>query len=174
MNPANPSAKKHPGRKQQIVKVRRGRPPGITEEQMVNLETLLSNHNSIKSACILTGISEDNFHEMVAKSKTADPHPIYVEFAERMRKARVLGKSNLIRRIDKAGDEDWRALAWLGERIYPEDLAPPEKIQVDHRGKIQHDLQHKVIHVHLPAEIATPRISPPPKKINARTEPTAQ
>lgn len=153
----------------------RGRKPLIPEELVATLEKLLQNHPSIKSACILAGIKPDTFYEWTAKADLAGANPIYTAFADRMKKARELGKISTLQIIKDAarGNDktpaDWRAAAWLLERTHSDEFAPREKIDV--RGKIshqhahQHELKSQIV-VIMPAAIATPR--PLPKQINAR------
>lgn len=157
-----------------------GRKPLIPEELVAKLEVLLQNHPSIKSACILAGIKTDLFYAWTAKADLAGANPIYTKFADRMRKAREMGKVSMLRIIQDAargnGKEpgDWRAASWILERTHSEEFAPKEK--VDHRvsGKIlqQHTHQHELkaqIVVMLPQAIAAPRPRP---LIDAMATPT--
>jgi hypothetical protein len=90
---------------------------------------LLRQGCSIRTTCECVGLSESCFFEYLRRSNpSADDHdPRFLEFAERVTRARGEGKAELISRIRAA--QDWRADLALLERISPREYgrpAPPQ------------------------------------------------
>ena len=80
---------------------------------------LLRQGCSVRTTCECVGLSESCFFDYLRRSNPgADDHdPRFLEFAERVTRARGEGKAELIARIRAAGD--WRADLALLERISP-------------------------------------------------------
>lgn len=134
------------------------KPDGITEAQTVQLEKLLSSHPSTITACTLAGVEERTYYKWIEKADEPDALKIYVQFRQRMRVARQLGKMSKVQIIHTAAtgpDGDWRAAAWLLERTHPDEFAPKEKLDVRHTGTVNHE--HKAIVFHVPEAISRPR-----------------
>lgn len=47
------------------------------------------------------------------------------DFSRQASRARIEGKAALIKKIEEAADNDWKAAAWLLERKYPSEFARP-------------------------------------------------
>lgn len=166
--------KKKPAPKKPLKRM--GRKPSVfTDVDIANLETAIQNGNSIKASCELLGLDERMFYYWIERASMDNPDPVYVEFASRMKKARGLSKASILKEIKGHGAKDWRALAWILERQFPDEFGQKETVDVKHRGKVAHDHQHKTIHLHLPVEIATPRNITPPAapQIKATSTPKA-
>ena len=61
----------------------------------------------------------------------------YLDFIKKWDKAEYERKEELVRRIDKAGEEKWQANAWLLERLHPEEFSNKKHVTVsgpDRRG----------------------------------------
>lgn len=151
------------------------KPKAFSEENISQLETLISAGNSVKISCEALGLNERSYYTWIEESEKEDAKQVYVEFASRMKKAIGLSKVSLVKNIVDQGKGDWRASAWLLERRFPDEFGQKETVDVKHRGKIAHDHQHKTIHLHLPVEIATPRNITPPSapQIKATSTPKA-
>jgi hypothetical protein len=94
---------------------------------------LLRQGCSVRTTCECVGLSQSCFFEYMRRSNPdADDHdPRFLEFSERVTRARGEGKAELITRI--RGAQDWRADLALLERISPREYgrpAPPQSSSV--------------------------------------------
>jgi hypothetical protein len=82
---------------------------------------LLRQGCSIRTTCESVGISQSCFFEYIRRSNpdATDHDPRFLEFAERVTRARGEGKARLIGLVSEAAPEDWRAAIALLERISP-------------------------------------------------------
>jgi hypothetical protein len=145
-----------------------GRKPDISEAQISNLVTLISNCTSYKTACEASGLGEATFHRWMAAALEENAKPCYVEFRERITQARGIAKASMIKHVVSKAPDDWRAATWLLERTAHDEYGDKSKINVEHQGAIQHDHTHKQIVVVLPPAIAAPK---PIRRIEATSEP---
>ena len=90
---------------------------------------LLRQGCSIGTTCECVGLSQSCFFEYMRRSNpdAADHDPRFLEFAERVTRARGEGKAELISRIRAAGD--WRADLALLERVSPREYGRPAPSQ---------------------------------------------
>src|SRR5262245_60786799 len=78
----------------------------------------------LRAAAARAGLHVDAVMNWLALYRDGDQR--FVEFAERYARARGQGEARAIERVRKLGDNDgsgrgdWRAEAWLAERMYPE------------------------------------------------------
>lgn len=153
------------------------KPDFISAAQTDALCSLIAKTVSTKAACQKLGLNERTVYNWLEKGELENADPVYVHFRQRITQARGEAKAAGTELIRKAAigtrkkPGDWRALAWLLERIYPDDFRPPDKIQHEVKGSIQHDHTHKQIVVVMPAAIAHPR---PIRQIEARKDVTEQ
>jgi hypothetical protein len=58
---------------------------------------------------------------------------VYLEFFEIVKKAVPYRKLTIIDGIEQAGQDPtrWQALAWLGERLYPEDFGKRTTVKIE-------------------------------------------
>jgi hypothetical protein len=84
---------------------------------------------SVRTCCESVGLSQSSFFEYMRRSDpdARDHDPRFLDFAERVTRARGEGKAELISRIRAAGD--WRADLALLERISPAEYCrtPPNQ-----------------------------------------------
>jgi hypothetical protein len=80
---------------------------------------------SVRTTCECVGLSQSCFFDYMRRSdpEATDHDPRFLEFAERVTRARGEGKAELISRIRAAGD--WRADLALLERISPGEYCRP-------------------------------------------------
>jgi hypothetical protein len=66
----------------------------------------------------------------------------FADFYQRLRKAETKAKADYLRKIAKHGNRDWKALAWLLERLFPKDFGKHVDVGLQHSGSIEsrHDL----------------------------------
>jgi hypothetical protein len=86
---------------------------------------LLREGCSVRTTCECVGLSESCFFDYLRRSypDAPDHDPRFLEFAERVTRARGGGKAELITRIRAAND--WRADLALLERISPKEYGRP-------------------------------------------------
>lgn len=149
-----------------------GRQPEITAEQITQLETLLSNCTTVKTACEATGVSVPTFYRWLDMADQEDSKfPVYKAFRERITRARGLAKATLVKTIVAQAPTDWRAAAELLKALAPDEYGTKERVDVKVQGAVQHDHTHKQIVLVMPAAIAQPR---PIRQIEARKDVTYQ
>jgi hypothetical protein len=92
---------------------------------------LLRQGCSVRTTCECTGLSQSSFFEYMRRSDpdATDHDPRFLEFSERVMRARAEGKARLIGLVNEAAAHDWRAAIALLERIAPFEYAktpPPQ------------------------------------------------
>lgn len=80
---------------------------------------------SYERAAERVGISATSLREWVRKDEAGVPR--YRGVGAALQKARADGETRLLARIVKAGEEDWKAAAWILERRHPESYAKIER-----------------------------------------------
>jgi hypothetical protein len=90
---------------------------------------LLRQGCSVRTTCECVGLSQSCFFDYMRRSNpdAVDHDPRFLEFAERVTRARGEGKAELIARIRAAND--WRADLALLERISPNEYGRPVPAQ---------------------------------------------
>jgi hypothetical protein len=88
----------------------------MEDEQRSELLKWLRNGMTLDIAARLSDLSPGD----VAEQQHGD-----VELAEQIAKALAEGEAVHLARIAEAGRSNWRASAWILERLYPEKYAPP-------------------------------------------------
>jgi len=108
-----------------MKKLRVGRKPSLEKDQELTerLCSLLAGGCSVKTACEATGVSESSFYDYLRR---ADPEhsghePRFLEFLQRVTRARGEGKATLIGLVAEAARTDWRAAIALIDRIAPNE-----------------------------------------------------
>jgi hypothetical protein len=114
---------------------------------------LLRQGCSIRTTCKCVGLSESCFFEYMRRSdpNATDHDPRFLEFSERITRARGEGKARLVSLVNAAAANDWRAAVALLERISPVEYArrvPPQSgtslIGGDDGGTIQELLRREI------------------------------
>ena len=83
------------------------------------------------------GIHERTFYTWKSKAELPDSPPEYRQFVQALTRAEQEGSAARIAMIQKAGRTDWRACAWLQERLDPKRWSL--KHRVEHSGQIKRD-----------------------------------
>jgi hypothetical protein len=128
------SASTNPPRKR-----RPGRPSKLTPDTQARILSMVRSGASYKTACIAGGIGERTFHRW--RSKGEDPHakPEYRQFWLALTRAEQEGHAARLALITKAARTDWRAAAWMQERLDPQRWSLKHKVEhtVEHQAKIE-------------------------------------
>ena len=117
-----------------------GRPTKLTEDLLEELCQHLEDGNAIATACDLVGISERVYHKWQARGKeevervaedgrrrVRKDERRYVQFVQATTRARAAAVQKRVSNIRDAASEDWRASAWLLERMKPEEWGKTQK-----------------------------------------------
>ena len=109
-----------------------GRPTKLDDTILGQISALHRAGASVKTVCNIVGINQDTYYTWRRKG-IADPDSVYGPFAETIARDRDLGKMRIVAMVDKAArDGDWRAGAWLLERMFPEEFM--ERQRLEHTG----------------------------------------
>lgn len=110
------------------------RPSELTQDVADTLLTSLE-RMPIKSACALAGVAPSTYRRWVRRGEAGEP--LYEEFAIKARRVRASFAQELVRGIETAGKDDWRASAWLLERLFPREFGLRQRIEARHRARIE-------------------------------------
>ena len=117
-----------------LVKHSPGRPSKLTPETEARIVSAVRCGASFKSACMAGGISERTFQRWRQKGELPDAKPEYRRFWRELTQAEQEGQTARVAIIQKAARDDWRASAWLLERMDPERWSLRHKIE--HTGSV--------------------------------------
>lgn len=81
----------------------------------------------IGTAAVACGIPKRTFFDWLSKGRGEDAADPYRTFAVEVDEAQEAWAARAVRRIDAAGEKDYRALAWLLERRRPDEFGDPAK-----------------------------------------------
>jgi DNA invertase Pin-like site-specific DNA recombinase len=118
----------------------------FTEDVRETIYKLVRKGYPYKDICAVCDIDESTFYKWIDRGKKAKSGK-YKEFVVELDKAKAERKNNLVSELLEMGRsrEDWKALAWLLERGYGDELARPEvkikadvgaKAEVEHKGPL--------------------------------------
>ena len=107
-----------------------GRPSAMTEQVVSDIVNALAAGAAVKAAAGAAGISERTYHSWRERGEQEGADEAFLQFLQRTTRAREQGKVALVASIRRSANEgDWRAAAWLLERIEPEALAAKHILQ---------------------------------------------
>lgn len=86
------------------------------------LVEILSKGITVKAACGYVGICTTTFYEWKKE---------YPEFAAAIDGTKFEIEARLLTKIEEQGDSDWRALAWMLERRYPQDWSLKREVELN-------------------------------------------
>ncbi len=96
------------------------KPYKMTPERVAIILEALGDGMTQRDASMLAGISEDTL--CIWKRTNS-------EFSEQMGQKAIEYKQKLMRRIEKAGEKDWKATAWLLERKFKKDFSQDPQLE---------------------------------------------
>jgi len=119
------------------------RPSQLDEDMIKELCRYLREGTTIKTAATLAGVSESGYHrwqkrgreeiERVAESprrSVRKSERIYVDFVKCTTRARRKAIRKRVENVRNAGEEDWRAAAWMLERMDSESWTKKQRHEV--------------------------------------------
>ncbi len=98
------------------------KPYKMTPERVAIILEALGDGMTQRDASMLAGISEDTL--CIWKRTNS-------EFSEQMGQKAIEYKQKLMKRIEKAGEKDWKATAWLLERKFKKDFSQDPQLEKD-------------------------------------------
>lgn len=98
------------------------KPYKMTPERVAIILEALGDGMTQRDASMLAGISEDTL--CIWKRTNS-------EFSEQMCQKAIEYKQKLMKRIEKAGEKDWKATAWLLERKFKKDFSQDPQLEKD-------------------------------------------
>lgn len=119
-----------------------GRPSKLTPAVAERIAKALEQGMPQETAAKLAGVEPRTFYEWMAQGRREDGRHEYQQFAQAVTLARATFQESVIAEIRNAftpgehGVRDWRALAWLMERMFPEQFG--QTVQV--RMKVDEEL----------------------------------
>lgn len=100
-------------------------PEAIDLATAERLARLLERGVAIEQAAAAVGIPRRTIYNWLERAGEVGAPEVYVQFAERIEQARSKCEADLVETIADEAREDWRAAAWLLERLAPERFARP-------------------------------------------------
>lgn len=116
---------------------RRGGPkPKLTPELIEQAAQLKGEGLSNQDICAALGVSETAFYGWLqtedGEGNPIRKKPLEIELAEALKNAEAGFKRALLRSIRQAGrDKDWKAHAWMLERLYPGEFGRVDRVQAE-------------------------------------------
>ena len=97
------------------------RPAKLTPELTQEITTYIRDGNSPTISATLVGISPSTYFNWMSKGSNQEPR--FMEFLESIKRANAQSIVNRVAHISRAADSgNWRAAAWLLERMAPESF----------------------------------------------------
>ena len=115
---------------------RRGQKPKLTPELVEMAAQLKGEGLRNQDICAALGVSETAFYGWL-QTEDSDGNeiakkPLELELAEALKNAEADFKRSLLTSIRKAGrDKDWKAHAWMLERLYPGEFGRVDRLQAE-------------------------------------------
>lgn len=100
---------------------RRGRPSEFTQSRVSAILAAVRLGMSFKDAAACAGVSYMTFNRWRERGMAPNAPEEYCDFCRRLDVARAEVQNDCLKQINKAAIEDWKAAAWLLERLNPED-----------------------------------------------------
>lgn len=109
-----------------------GRPPKLTEVMIEQICDLVIAGSPIADAARMSGVSESTIYRWLALGKKPGADAIYVLLVDRLSESSELSEFELLQDMRRAAKrpENWRAIAWLLERRFPETYGKRETARV--------------------------------------------
>jgi transposase-like protein len=112
---------------------RSGRKPGLTEELATRIALLVRRGAYRETACAAAGVSPRTLRQWLRRAGEGGPHSArYRKFADALDKAEAEAEMVTAAAILRAGQGDWRALAWILERRGPQRWSPKHAVDLKH------------------------------------------
>jgi hypothetical protein len=116
------------------------RPTVLSSALAKKLCTILSEGNTIETACGVCGITDRTFHNWMTRGEEEQKGPFF-QFFHSATRARAKAKAKLVKVIIKAADRDWKAASFLLERMHPAEFGRTGERPVPQQESKEIDVQ---------------------------------
>lgn len=110
-----------------------GRPSKLTPEIQQAIIDALQMGNFVETACAVAGIHKDTFYHWL-KLADESPNGKHAQFRAAVQQAMAQAEHDAVSMITAAGTNQWQALAWRLERMYPERWGQRTRVDSTHSG----------------------------------------
>lgn len=119
---------------------KQGRPSKFSAELLDTICKGVRLGLSYERAAENAGVGRTILHRWMTAEASGDLR--FGGVTDALAKARAEGETRLLARVIKAGEEDWRAAAWILERRHPENYARMERREITGRdgGPVQMEI----------------------------------
>lgn len=130
--------RKKKGRPKTIYKTP-GRKSKLTYELINELETLVKEGYTNQDCCAVLDINQTTFYNWINRAEEVSndevelaksENQIYLELVKTLKRADTQRKNDLKAKIERHGNKQWQALAWILERGYPGEFGKQDSIEV--------------------------------------------
>lgn len=129
--------RKKKGRPKTIYKTP-GRKSKLTPELINEMEDLVKQGYTFRDCCAVLDINESTFYSWINKANelqedgnklAVSEKSLYLELTKSLKRADTERKNALKQKIERHGNKQWQALAWILERSYPQEFGKVEQEQ---------------------------------------------
>lgn len=112
-----------------------GRPPKLNRENEGRLLSLLRAGVPREVACAGIGIDSRTLRVWLAKARAGEVR--FVAFADNVEAAQAEAQSSMLVQIRKAGAKDWKAVAWMLERVFSERYGYKSQVKISVEAELE-------------------------------------
>lgn len=112
-----------------------GRPPKLTSEMETRLLSLLRAGVPREVACAGVGIADRTLRIWLTKARAGEKS--FQEFADKVEAAQAEAQSTMLVQIRKAGAKDWKAIAWMLERVFSGRYGYKSQVKVSLENELE-------------------------------------
>lgn len=116
-----------------------GRKPKLTKDTEARLLALLRAGVPREVACAGVGIASRTLRIWLERARAGEER--FEEFADKVEAAQAEAQAAMLVKIRKFGDKDWKAMAWVLERVFSERYGYKSQTKAEITGKDGSPLQ---------------------------------
>lgn len=116
-----------------------GRKPKLDRQTETRLLALLKAGVPKEVACAGVGIASRTLRIWMERARNGEEK--YEEFADKVEAAQAEAQAAMLVKIRKFGDKDWKAMAWVLERVFSETYGYKSQTKAELTGKDGSPLQ---------------------------------
>jgi hypothetical protein len=109
-------------------KAKLGRRSKLTPDYVPKFLAQIEKGLPVRAAAALAGLHHDTVMKWLEAARAGDER--YFDFLERYTRARGKAQDAAVERIRRVGADDWRAEAWLLERMHPADFSLKQALEL--------------------------------------------
>ena len=117
------------------MRAKPGRKPKLNRETETRLLSLLRAGVPREVACAGVGIDSRTLRIWLTKARSGEAR--FVEFAGKVESAQAEAQSSMLVQIRKAGAKDWKAIAWMLERVFSERYGYKSQVKISVEAELE-------------------------------------